>query len=595
VPWAYVALENVLVAGDLGLRAPGALAWDADSEALVVEDDATGRALRVQPLGRRLGTTNRAVTADLAARHPITRNLFVLDTRSGILRELDWFGKVTSQRDLRQFRLRDVASITFAPSADQTDETDTTNLFLTASSGMDEGDPTQAGVYELSLTAPKLAASLAAITASVGTPVQTIETSGWDPASPDPSGIGYSSLTDELIVADGEVDEVTGATYERINVWASTRAGVAHGAIDGEGASPKNKEAVGVAYDEARDELYVCKDGSSSRVWVYTAHPDRSFTQDRTFLVNGFAGDAEGLAFGDGILFIADGSNRHVWKIAPGTNGIVDGIGDDVTGFDTLSLGIRDPEGIGFHPDTGNLWIASRRENEGIFEVTQAGVPVSQTSYGFDVENPGGLEIAPSSADINELSIWLVARGIDNGDDPNENDGLMFELPIGAGGPPPPPPPPPGGNVISNGDFEAATGGLPDGWTPPDPRFTQSNAITPHGGSFAGLHSANDNSGYKVMQNAPVVGGATYEFSGWVNVPATTDKFRIVIKLMWRTDKGKISTQVIQKIKTATNGWTEVTATLAAPSNATNARVMMVLGSLATDVFVDDFSLAAAP
>jgi hypothetical protein len=440
-----------------------------------------------------------------------------------------------------------------------------------------------------------LAPSLAAVTAAVGTPIQAIPTSAWDPASPDPSGIGYSSLTDELIVADGEVDEVTGATYERINVWASTRAGVARGAIDGEAASPRNKEAVGVAFDPVSNELYVCKDGSSSRVWVYTAHPNGTFAQTRTFLVNGFAGDAEGLAFGAGKLFIADGSNRHVWVIGPGTNGLVDGIGDDVDGFDTLSLGIRDPEGIGFHPGTTNLWIASRRENEGILEVTQDGVPVSQTSYGFPVENPGGLEIAPSSADLNELSIWLVARGVDNGDDPDENDGMMYEIPIGAGGPPPPPPPPPGGNVLSNGGFELATGGLPDSWTPTDARFTQSSAITPHGGSFAGLHSADNDSGYKVMQTAPVVGGVAYDFSGFVNAPQTTDRFRLVIKLMWRTDKGKISTQTIQKITQPTGGWTEVTASLTAPPNATNARVMMVLGSLATQVYVDDFSLAASP
>jgi hypothetical protein len=594
VPWGYVALENVLGADDLGLGAPGAVAWDAASEALLVEDRATGRAQRVEPLGRRIGTVNRDVTADLAARHPITRNLFVLDAKAGILRELNWFGRTISQRDLGQFRLRDVASITFAPSADQTDDPADTSLFLTASSGFDSGDRTQAGVYELSLEAPVLAPSLAAVTAAVGTPIQAIPTSAWDPASPDPSGIGYSSLTDELIVADGEVDEVTGATYERINVWASNRDGVARGAIDGEGASPKNKEAVGAAFDAVKNELYVCKDGSSSRVWVYTANPDGTFTQVRSFPVNDFAGDAEGLAFGDGALFIADGSNRHVWKIAPGANNLVDGIGDVVSGFDTESLGIRDPEGIGFHPVTKNLWIASRRENEGILEATQAGVPVSQTSYGFPVENPGGLEIAPSSADINELSIWLVARGVDNGDDPTENDGMMYEIPIGAGGPPPPPPPPPGGNVLSNGDFELATGGLPDSWTPTDPRFTQSSALV-HGGSFAGLHSANDNSGYKVMQTAPVVGSATYEFSGWVNAPPTTDRFRIVIKLMWRTDKGKISTQTIQKINTPTTDWTEVTASLPAPSNATNARVMIVLGSLATQVYVDDFSLAASP
>jgi hypothetical protein len=64
---------------------------------------------------------------------------------------------------------------------------------------------------------------------------------------------------------------------------------------------------------------------------------------------------------------------------------------------------------------------------------------------------------------------------------------------------------------------------------------------------------------------------------------------------MWRTDKGKISNQLIQRINKPTADWSQVTATLQAPPNATNARVMMVLGNLAADVYVDDFSLAATP
>lgn len=56
--------------------------------------------------------------------------------------------------------------------------------------------------------------------------VQTIPTSGFDPPSPDPSGIVYlppsGSRSGRFEIADSEVDETTGAGYHGVNLWQVT-------------------------------------------------------------------------------------------------------------------------------------------------------------------------------------------------------------------------------------------------------------------------------------------------------------------------------------------------------------------------------------
>src|SRR5690606_15072814 len=91
--------------------------------------------------------------------------------------------------------------------------------------------------------------------------------------------------------------------------------------------------------------------------------------------------DPEGLAFDhiEGAIYVADGLNAEVYKILPGPNGQFDGAppgGDDiVTSFDTLSLGVDDPEGIEWDPVTGNLYIVGNPDTR-VIEVTTAGALV---------------------------------------------------------------------------------------------------------------------------------------------------------------------------------------------------------------------------
>jgi hypothetical protein len=118
-----------------------------------------------------------------------------------------------------------------------------------------------------------------------------------------------------------------------------------------------------------------------------------------------------------------------------------------------------------------------------------------------------------------------------------------------------------------------------------------------HGGSFSGRHFATDDSGYTIEQTAAAVAGVQYQFSAWINAPTTSDAFKVVLKVQWRTNSKKISVVTLGRIRQHTNGvWTLISdPDLVSPAGTTRARVMMVVSSLNTSVYVDDFSLAISP
>jgi len=154
-----------------------------------------------------------------------------------------------------------------------------------------------------------------------------------------------------------------------------------------------------------------------------------------SFVTSDFgSNDPEGVAFASGLgaLFISDGVNEEVYQVTPGANGIFDGVppaGDDqVTSFDTTGLGLRDPEGIAFSSDSGNLYVVGKPANT-LFEVTTGGA-LEQT-IAISAANAlatAGLAYAPGSLDPNVMNIYIAARGVDNGTDPNENDGKVYEM-----------------------------------------------------------------------------------------------------------------------------------------------------------------------
>jgi Carbohydrate binding domain len=425
--------------------------------------------------------------------------------------------------------------------------------------------------------------------ADIAVLIRTSDTSGWP--SSDPSGIAYDSVGDHLVVVDGEIEEADMAwLWPGYNGSVASRQGQFDHGFDTTDASPTNKEPVGAGYDPARDELYISKDGSNSQIWVYERGAGGQFdTVVRHFAIGDK--DAEGVAFGNGTLYVSDGQHRRIWSFAAGNDGIV-GTGDDPAGtsFDVGTLGQRDPEGLEYDTVTGNLWAVSRNDNPELLEVTVGGSVVRRFNLGFlGSDALSGLALAPASDGSGAPHLYITDRGIDNAADPFENDGKIYEIAIVDGGDPPPPP---AGNLVVNGGFEAAdSAGAPTAWTANE-RFRQS-AENVHSGSFAGRHQATDNGGYQIVQNVAVVAGTTYQVSSWLNVQTTSDAFTFILRVQWRGSSGKIGVEDIVKLKSPTSGWTNVFDTLVAPPNANQARIMMVVKSLNATIYIDDVILGS--
>ena len=85
------------------------------------------------------------------------------------------------------------------------------------------------------------------------------------------------------------------------------------------------------------------------------------------------SGDPEGITFdgtrGNGHIIIVDGVAEKVYDIDLVSNGILEQT-DSVSNFDVTSMGIRDPEGIVFNEDDGNLYILSSKSEDALIAVT---------------------------------------------------------------------------------------------------------------------------------------------------------------------------------------------------------------------------------
>jgi hypothetical protein len=196
-------------------------------------------------------------------------------------------------------------------------------------------------------------------------------------------------------------------------------------------------EPTGVSFDAASGTLFFSDDTGTSSIHVVQLGPDELFgTGDdsvASFSTEAFgANDAEGVSFGAGTLYLVDGVNSEVYRLGPGSNGLFDGIppgGDDTfTHFDTQGQGIVDPEGVAFNPDTGTLYVVGEPADR-VAEFAPNGALIQLIDISAaNPRAPAGLAYAPSSGAPGVMHLYLVARGVDNGSDPNENDGKLYEL-----------------------------------------------------------------------------------------------------------------------------------------------------------------------
>lgn len=299
-----------------------------------------------------------------------------------------------------------------------------------------------------------LAAAAAAVPTETATLVRAVDTSKWSPASPDPSGVTYRPSRDRLIVVDSEVDEQTGAGYHGVNLWEVTRAGVV---TDTGTTLPYTNEPTGVGFDPATETLFVSTD-VGNKIFVVRAGPDGRFgtSDDTRTTIDTKAyglGDTEDPAYDpvSGHLFFVNGTTADVYDLDP-VNGVF-GDGDDrISHFDVTQYGARDTEGLALDPERGTLLVGDRPSDK-IFEVTKAGALLRIINVGgiAGLRRISGLGVAPATVGSG-LHYWIVDRAVDNGPDPRENDGMMFEISVSGGGTPANTPP-----TVNAGPDQAVT------------------------------------------------------------------------------------------------------------------------------------------
>ncbi|MGI8828225.1 MAG: hypothetical protein ACR2I5_00425 [Candidatus Limnocylindria bacterium] len=370
--------------------------------------------------------------------------LFTIAADGTVIYEFDAAGTLLTTRDIADTGISEPTEIVLAPSADPTDGATKQNLYV-AEGGTDTAT---GGIYEFELTPTPLAATIEAAAVETATLVHTVEGSALSPESPDPSGIGYNSNLDRLVMTDGEIEEEKNNSYPYpgTNGWLLPRNGASttatfdtttHQCRAG-GSLVRNVEPVGVAYNSASNTYFVVRDGSET-LWELSA----SFAPLRCLGLESFGvADAEGVAYGNGSIFIADGTGAEVWRISPGPNGVFgtpDGTGaiDDVlvSHFDTASLGQPDAEGIEFDPTTGTLYIVSNKDGSPILEVTTDGVPVRTLQVsGVTLDSARGLTLAPGTTEAVQ-HIYVADARVDNNRNGGAIDGRIYELATGASAP----------------------------------------------------------------------------------------------------------------------------------------------------------------
>ncbi len=471
--------------GRLGIDSPAGLAIDAESGALFILDRATPRLVRVEPAPD--GDFDAGVVSDHELKgvpsvalqglafDPTTGDLLTLGGARNLYR-FSAAGVLLETHDISKAHLRSPAGLVFAPTGDLTDDPSAHSLYVAdgparnSSAGREAapGTPRSRRASQASMgsivelrfdpaptaesaatattkaaAAPteQVAATTDAVTTFTSSVVRTVLTSQWSPPAPDPSDVVYMPATNTLRVVDSEVEETVGGVtlWAGVNEWETNLDGTVLGTSNLTPPAGFTNEPTGVSVNLANGHLFYSDDrGSPRKVWeinpggdglYHTADDIRSWFSTTAF----GSTDPEDVTYhpGEGVLYLADGLNSEVYRIAPGADGIFNGIpptGDDVvTQFDT-SAHTLDPECLTVNTDTHNLYIGGHLDGA-IQELSTDGVQL-QT---IDISAANALHIAgigfgPGSTDPSASRLYLVQRGVDNGTDPNENDGKLWEL-----------------------------------------------------------------------------------------------------------------------------------------------------------------------
>ena len=311
--------------------------------------------------------------------------------------------------------------MTFAPSGDLTDDPGQMNLYIADADGSGQ-------IMEVSFNQPVPLESTAQ--ASL---IQTIRTSRFSPPSPDPAGITYLNASDSLLISDSEVNEMP--IFRGINLFEISRTGFL---IDTAATTSFSNEPTGVTVNPDNGHLFF-SDDRARKVFEVNPGPDgRLNTGDDIVTSLGTRSfdcfDPEGVAFDTkrGVLFIVDGVNSEVYRVAPGNNGVFDGEspdGDDrVSHFDTSRLGVTDVEGIAYDSDGDSLFIVGKPE-EALAQITTTGLLIQMIDISAaNAEKPSGLSYARGSVKPSVKNLYIADRALDHDLFPNVNDGKIYEV-----------------------------------------------------------------------------------------------------------------------------------------------------------------------
>jgi hypothetical protein len=240
-----------------------------------------------------------------------------------------------------------------------------------------------------------------------------------------------------LLASDSEVNETD--LFDDVNLFDVTLDG---GLVRTGLTTAYSDEPTGLAYDPVTDRVFVSDDTGIRSIYILEPGDDGLHGTEDDFVTsistNSFgANDPEGLAFDtqERVLFMTDGLGRKVYRIDPGSSGIFNGIpaaGDDiVTSFDVFALGIDDPEGIAFNPESGTLFIGDQKRPL-IIETTTVGDLLRTIDISLVGSDVGGLTYAPNSINQYAKSLYIADRGVDNNTVPDENDGMIWEVALPA-------------------------------------------------------------------------------------------------------------------------------------------------------------------
>jgi len=199
-----------------------------------------------------------------------------------------------------------------------------------------------------------------------------------------------------------------------------------------------SNEPTGVAINPNNNHIYITDD-DANKLHEVSLGPDGIYCTADDGLTTVNVGsvyniqDAEDVAYGNNMIFIAGGDDAEVYRIPLGPNGVLGG-GDDgaMTHFDTASLGFGILEGLGYDWDNGTLFLASPNGGDaymGEVAITGTLLRAYDLSY-LNIKHREDVTFAPGSQNPGVRSMYISDRGVDNNSNPNENDGKIWEINI---------------------------------------------------------------------------------------------------------------------------------------------------------------------